>query len=460
METFLIRALQLILCFSMLIILHEGGHFFAARLFGVRVERFCLFFDPWFTLFKFKPKRGGTTYALGWLPLGGYVKISGMIDESLDTAQMKEPVKPWEFRAKPAWQRLVIMVAGVAVNFAAALVIYSMILYVWGETYTPVEKMTYGMKFNDTARRLGFRDGDILVGTDKAAFRSFDSSESVSEVYRALSEASQAKVLRGGREVTIRMPGSLNMLSLIREAPPFVQTLFPSEIDSVLPSSPAAKAGIAPGDRITAFCGRPVSTWNEINDEQERMRDELASAGHGDSLRLRRAEVAFVRAGSLAPDTASVTLTADCTLGVTYGSAVMSYPAVTRTFGFFESFPAGARRGAQTLGGYVDDLKYVFTKDGAQSVGSFGAIGSLFPAQWDWRRFWELTAFISIILAFMNILPVPALDGGHVMFLAYEAVARRKPSEKFMERTQMIGMGLLALLMLWAISNDIRNFLL
>lgn len=460
METFLIRALQLILCFSILIFLHEGGHFLAAKLFKVRVERFCLFFDPWFSIFKFRPKRSDTTYALGWLPLGGYVKIAGMIDESMDTEQMKAPVKPWEFRAKPAWQRLIIMVAGVVVNFIVALIIYSMVLYTWGETYTPIEKMSYGMKFNDTAKKLGFRDGDILLGTDKTKFTSFDSAESVSDVYRALSEANKATVLRDGKEITINMPGELNMLSMIKEVPPFVQTLQPSIVDSIMPGSPAAKAGIMAGDKIVSFRGRTISTWNEFNDEQGRMQDELATAGHADSMKVRKAMIAFIHAENTKPDTAIVTLTSDYKLGVLYGSAVMNYPTVTKTFGFFESFPAGITHGLQILKGYVDDLKYVFTKDGAQSVGSFGAIGSLFPVQWDWQRFWELTAFISIILAFMNILPIPALDGGHVMFLLYEVITRRKPSEKFMERTQLIGMGLLILLMLWAISNDVRNFLL
>ena len=322
METFLIRALQLILCFSILIFLHEGGHFLAAKLFKVRVERFCLFFDPWFSIFKFKPKRSDTTYALGWLPLGGYVKIAGMIDESMDTEQMKAPVKPWEFRAKPAWQRLIIMVAGVVVNFIVALIIYSMVLYTWGETYTPIEKMSYGMKFNDTAKKLGFRDGDILLGTDKTKFTSFDSAESVSDVYRALSEANKATVLRDGKEITINMPGELNMLSMIKEVPPFVQTLQPSIVDSIMPGSPAAKAGIMAGDKIVSFRGRTISTWNEFNDEQGRMQDELATAGHADSMKVRKAMIAFIHAGSTKPDTAVVTLTSDYKLGVLYGSAV------------------------------------------------------------------------------------------------------------------------------------------
>ena len=456
----MIRALQLILCFSILIFLHEGGHFLAAKLFKVRVEKFCLFFDPWFTPFKFKPKRSQTEYCLGWLPLGGYVKIAGMIDESMDTEQMKRPPQPWEFRTKPAWQRLIIMVAGVVVNFLLALFIYSMVLYVWGETYTPVENMKYGMAFNDDAHRLGFKDGDILIGTDQQKFRSFDSNESVGNVYRALSNSSEAYVLRNGKRETIKLPGDMNMLSMIKSVPPFVQTFIPSVIDSVAPGSPAAKAGIKAGDRITMFGTRSVASWNEINDSQSRIADALADATHADSVRLRKISVAVLHKGATAADTLSLTMTEDYKLGVTYGSVLADYKQTTTKFGFLESFPAGATHGIKVLRGYVDDMKYVFTKDGAKSVGSFGAIGSMFPAHWVWQRFWELTAFISIILAFMNILPIPALDGGHVLFLLYEMVTRRKPSEKFMTRAQIVGMTLLMLLMLFAISNDVRNFLL
>ncbi len=460
MESFLIRALQLILCFSILIFLHEGGHFLAAKLFKVRVEKFCLFFDPWFTLFKFKPKHSDTSYCLGWLPLGGYVKIAGMIDESMDTEQMKQPPQPWEFRTKPAWQRLIIMIAGVVVNFLLALVIYSMILFVWGEKYTPVENMTYGMAFNEQAHQLGFKDGDILWGTDTKKFQSFDSSESVSDAYRALSNSKEAYVLRNGKQETIKLPGEMNMLSMIKSVPPFVQMLIPSIVDSVLPNSPAAKAGIKAGDRIIAFGNRSVASWNEINDSQSRIVDALTTANHADSIALRNITLAVMHKNATAPDTLRLKMTADYKLGVTYGMVLKNYKQKTVKFGFFESIPAGVNHGLNVLKGYVDDMKYVFTKDGAKSVGSFGAIGSMFPDHWVWQRFWELTAFISIILAFMNILPIPALDGGHVFFLLYEIIARRKPSEKFLMRAQVVGMTLLILLMLFAISNDVRNFLL
>lgn len=458
MDVFLIRALQLILCFSLLVLLHEGGHFFFAKLFKVRVEKFCLFFDPWFTLFKFKPSKSDTTYSLGWLPLGGYVKISGMIDESMDTEQMKQPAQPWEFRSKPAWQRLLIMIGGVLVNFVVALFIYAMILFHWGETYVPLQQMEHGMKFNETAQALGFRDGDILVSTDRDKLVRFDSNEAIGHVYRSLSEAKSVTVLRQGKQVQIAMPGDMNMLTMIKEEPPFVNVLMPSVVDSVLPATPAAKAGINKGDRIVSLSGYKLSTWNEYNSVMSRMQDILATATPQDSARLRKTTVVVQRANSEALDTLAMTLTSDYRMGVLQANVFKTYPKVTNHYTFLEAIPAGINHGCEVLGGYVDDLKYLFTKDGAKSMGSFGTIGSLFPASWDWLRFWEMTAFISIILAFMNILPIPALDGGHVFFLLYEIVARRKPSDKFMERAQMFGMSLLMVLMLWAVLNDVIRF--
>lgn len=455
MEVFFIRALQLILCFSLLIILHEGGHFFFAKLFKVRVEKFCLFFDPWLTLFKFKPKKSDTTYAMGWLPLGGYVKIAGMIDESMDTEQMKQPVKPWEFRAKPAWQRLFIMVGGVLVNFITAFVIYAAVLFTWGETYVPVRNMTYGFKFSEQAKQIGFRDGDILLGADDKMFTRFDGN-----VYRDLSEAHSAKVLRQGKELTITMPGDLNMLEMVKQQPRFVDVLVPSKVDSVVPKSAAAQAGILPGDMIVGFNGKSFNTVNDFSIIRGSLDDVLVQVSHADSARLRQATLVVQRSATGQTDTVNVKLDADYMLGIAwYNPLQHDYKSVTRHFGLVESIPAGFTHGWDVLSGYVDDLKYLFTADGAKSVGSFGAIGSLFPTQWDWCRFWELTAFISLMLAFMNILPIPALDGGHVFFLLFEVITRRKPSDKFMERAQAVGMTLLLLLMAFAIFNDFRNFL-
>jgi len=457
MEVFLIRALQLILCFSILIICHEGGHFFFAKLFKVRVEKFCLFFDPWYSLKLFHFK--GTDYHIGWLPLGGYVKISGMVDESMDTEQLKQPVKPWEFRAKPAWQRLLIMVGGVLVNFLLALFIYAMILFKWGDTYIPVENMTDGFKFNETAQQLGFRDGDIPLRTDLGNFDRFDSSESIGNMYRQLSEARQVTVLRDGKETTFALPGDLNMLDMMKEVPPFATILQVAVIDSVSPGSPAGKAGLRPGDKIVAFNGKKMSTWNEYQDLRGRMDDVLATASHADSLRLRQVSLCVERAATAQTDTLTMQLDADYHMGIHWYSPMRRYASTTVTYGFWESFPAGCKHGWNVLSGYVSDLKYLFTADGAKSIGSFGAIGSLFPTIWNWERFWELTAFISLMLAFMNILPIPALDGGHVFFLLYEVITRRKPSDKFMERAQMAGMWFLFLLMGYAIFNDFWNFL-
>ncbi|MDY3732578.1 MAG: RIP metalloprotease RseP [Alloprevotella sp.] len=455
MEIFFIRALQLILCFMLLVVLHEGGHFLFAKIFKVRVEKFCLFFDPWFTLFKFKPKKSDTTYALGWLPLGGYVKISGMIDESMDTEQMKQPVKPWEFRAKPAWQRLFIMIGGVLVNFLTALAIYAMVLFTWGDTYVPLRNMTDGLKFNEMAQSVGFRDGDIPLRTDAVELERMDG-----DMFRAISEAHSVTVLRDGKEVTFSLPGDLSLLEMLKDEPRFAEVLMPSRIDSVTAGGVADKAGIRAGDELIGYNGQAFSTWNEYAVVRGSIADVLAQGNAADSLKMRQASLVVRRAETGMTDTLNVMLGKDYMLGIAWNLPTATrYESVTRTYGFFESFPAGAIHGWKVLTGYVDDLKYIFTAEGAKSVGSFGAIGSMFPAVWDWQRFWELTAFISLMLAFMNILPIPALDGGHVFFLLVEVIMRRKPSDKFMERAQTVGMTLLLLLMAFALFNDFRNFL-
>ena len=455
MEIFFIRALQLILCFMLLVVLHEGGHFLFAKIFKVRVEKFCLFFDPWFTLFKFKPKKSDTTYALGWLPLGGYVKISGMIDESMDTEQMKQPVKPWEFRAKPAWQRLFIMIGGVLVNFLTALAIYAMVLFTWGDTYTPLRNMTDGLKYNEMAQSVGFRDGDIPLRTDAVELERMDG-----DMFRAISEAHSVTVLRDGKEVTFALPGDLSLLEMLKDQPRFAEVLMPSRIDSVTAGGVADKAGIRAGDELIGYNGQAFSTWNEYAVMRGSIADVLAQGNAADSMKMRQAALVVRRAETGMTDTLNVMLGKDYKLGIAWNLPTATrYESVTRTYGFFESFPAGAVHGWKVLTGYVDDLKYVFTAEGAKSVGSFGAIGSMFPAVWDWQRFWELTAFISLMLAFMNILPIPALDGGHVFFLLVEVIMRRKPSDKFMERAQTVGMTLLLLLMAFALFNDFRNFL-
>lgn len=439
METFLIKALQLILSLSILVLVHEFGHFIFARIFKVRVEKFYLFFDPWFSLFKFKPKNSDTEYGLGWLPLGGYCKISGMIDESMDKEQMAQPPKPYEFRSKPAGQRLMIMIAGVVFNFLLALFIYSMILFTWGDTYLPLKNMQMGMYYSETFQNVGFRDGDILLKADDTELERFDS-----DCFRRVVEAKNVTVLRDGVETVIPIPDDM-MQRCMRDGKGFADPLrFPLVVRGVEGTdSPAALAGLQAGDSIVSIDGTAAPTFDDVSALLAKRKNQ-------------EIEVGFYRGGQ--PQ--SLTLTTDTAgrMGVRGMSPQDLYPTVTRKYGFFESFPAGIRLGVNTLKGYVNDMKYVFTKEGASSLGGFGTIGGLFPSVWDWRIFWERTAFLSIILAFMNILPIPALDGGHVMFLVYEVVARRKPSDKFLEYAQMAGMAILFALLIYANGNDLFRF--
>ena len=446
METFLIRALQLMMSLSLLVIIHEGGHFFFAKLFKVRVTKFYLFFDPWFSLFKFKPKNSETEYGMGWLPLGGYVQIAGMVDETQSSEDLNHPVEPWEFRAKPAWQRLLIMVGGVMMNFLLALFIYSMTLFTWGDQYVSLQDMTHGMEFNEHAEEIGFRDGDILLSADDQPLQRFNV-----DMLRAITEARVVKVNRGGQEVEIFMP-EVSLLDVAKDNPPFVEPLIPNVVDSVMPGRPFDAIGIQPGDVLLAINGKELSSYNAFIYQLDALRQDAEAEGK----KVADLNLVYSRAG--VRDT--VALQTDTLFMVGASSAALADYKVTKLeYGFFESFPAGIALGVNTLKGYVNDMKYVFTKEGAKSVGGFGTIGSIFPSVWDWHRFWEMTAFLSIILAFMNILPIPALDGGHVLFLLYEIIARRKPSDKFMEYAQMAGMILLFGLLIWANFNDVLRFL-
>ena len=465
MEVFLIKTLQLILCFAILILLHEGGHFLFSKLFGVRVKKFCLFFDPAINL-GFKRFSGtlklfswrGTDYHIGWLPLGGYVNIAGMIDESTSAADLEKDDTPKDqmFIYKPAWQRLLIMLGGVLVNFLLALVLYSMILFVWGTQYISIDKMDKGFAYSETAKSLGFRDGDIPLRTETKAFKTFDAN-----LFRDISEAHQVTVRRQGKEVAIALPGDLNLLEMLQDQPRFLEPLAPSLIDSVAPGGPAERAGIRGGDVLVGFQGIALTSWNEFNLEMGRIHDILAAKENltaADSAKLRSVTAVVRHAGATVNDTIALRLDNDFRLGIFMHNPLMDYPITKVQYGILECVPAGIAHGWDVLCGYVDDLKYIFTAEGAKSVGSFGTIGNLFPAQWDWLRFWELTAFISLMLAFMNILPIPALDGGHVFFLLVEVITRRKPSERFMEIAQTIGMWLLFALMAYAIFNDLLKF--
>ena len=446
METFLIRALQLMMSLSLLVIIHEGGHFFFAKLFKVRVTKFYLFFNPWFSLFKFKPKNSETEYGLGWLPLGGYVQIAGMVDETQSSEALDHPVQPWEFRAKPAWQRLLIMVGGVMMNFLLALFIYSMILFKWGDQYVALQDMTYGMEFNERAEKIGFRDGDILLSADDQPLQRFDV-----DMLRAITEAHVVKVRREGQEVEVYMP-EISLLDVAKDVPAFVEPLLPNIVDSVVPGRPFAEAGIQSGDVLLAVNETPLSSYNAFVGKLAMLREKAEVEGN----KTANFTLVYSRAG--VQDTIAVQTDTLFMVGAT-SKALADYKVTKLEYGFFESFPAGIALGVNTLKGYVNDMKYVFTKEGAKSVGGFGTIGSIFPSVWDWHRFWEMTAFLSIILAFMNILPIPALDGGHVLFLLYEIIARRKPSDKFMERAQMAGMILLFALLIYANFNDVIRFL-
>lgn len=448
METALIKTLQVLLSLSILIILHEGGHFLFAKLFKVRVEKFYLFFDAWnFSLFKWPRKKKNeeqTEYGIGWLPLGGYVKISGMIDESMDKEQMKQPAKPWEFRSKPAWQRLLIMLGGVIVNFILAFFIYSMVLFTWGRSYVKPTDMTYGLKFNETAKNDGFRDGDIIVSTDGNNIESWSST-----VLRNIANAKKATVLRSGSEVSIELPGDMNLIEMLKQEPTYAAPLIPMCIDSILPDSPAMQAGINKGDAITSINGNQIKDFNDFSFQLLVLQDVLTEEStHEDSLRQRTVTLCVNGTKNI-----STILTSDFKFGII--NKMPEYKTTIKEYSFFEAIPAGIVYGCETLKGYVGDLKYVFTKEGSREVGGFIAIGNIFPEVWDWHSFWMLTAMLSIILGFMNVLPIPALDGGHALFTLYEIITGRKPSDKFLEYAQYAGMFILLGLLLWANGNDI-----
>ena len=456
METFLIKALQLILAFAILVIIHEFGHYIFSRIFGVRVEKFYLFFNPWFTLFKYKPKQKGdlkdenrratwrdTEYGIGWLPLGGYVKIAGMIDESMDKEQMKQPMKTWEFRAKPAYQRLLIMTAGVIFNFILAIIIYAGIAFHWGEEYIPFRNATFGMEFNDTAHRAGFQDGDIpLLADDKEI-------NNPSDDMMKIIQASNVTVLRNNKDtVNITIPGGL-MKDMVKDDPKgeksmFMTYIMPIKIESAEKGMGAAEAGLLPGDQIVGANGKNAVSFTKFT--------EILSNNKGKTI-----PIDYVRNGS--KNRVNVQISENGKLGIMLTPIDKIYDVKYVKYSFFESIPRGIELGVDKLSGYVSSMKLIFTKEGAQSIGGFGAIGSVFPDKWDWLSFWNITAFLSVILAFMNILPIPALDGGHVMFLLYEIITRRQPNEKFLEYAQMVGMAFLILLLLYANGNDIYRFI-
>ena len=431
---FLIKALQLILSLSILVILHEFGHFAFAKLFNTRVEKFYLFFDPWFSLFKFK--KGETEYGIGWLPLGGYVKISGMIDESMDKEAMKEEPKPYEFRSKPSYQRLLIMIGGVLVNFLLAIVIFWMMLFYWGESYVPVKDAKFGLSYAPIAQEIGLKDGDIVtkVGSRDVIVPS-DIARDI-----LLENATTIAVKRGDSTFVLPIPADFANKIVANRVRNFADYRLPCVFDSIVANSNASKAKLLKGDSLLAINGEAASYYNQLVEKLG------ANSGKQVMMSVLRGKDTL----QLSCDVSSAGK-----IGVTNKYQINQFPIEVKKYGFFEALPAGIDQGFTTLSNYVKQFKYVFTKDGAKQVGGFGAMGNLFPALWDWHSFWSLTAFFSIALAFMNILPIPALDGGHVLFLLYEMVTRRQPSEKFLEYSSYVGFVLLIGLILFANGNDL-----
>jgi regulator of sigma E protease len=436
-EEILIKAAQLILSLSILVVLHELGHFIPAKLFKTRVEKFYLFFDPWFSILKFK--KGDTEYGLGWLPLGGYVKISGMIDESMDKEQMALPPKPWEFRSKPAWQRLIIMIGGVTVNILLAFFIYAMLLWHYGETHLPNANVKYGIEVDSLGRSIGLQSGDKMVALDNKPVKYFD--EIVPDII--LDEIKTIQVDRNGQVVNVAIPEGF-VRTLIKRKASFLDARRPFVIDSILPNSAAQKASLHKGDTMISVNGVPTLFMADFTKEVRKHKNE-------------NVELAVLRG----KDTLNIkaTLSDEGTLGIVGKEVLELY---TRHYTFFESLPAGFHKGVQKLQEYISQLRLIFVSKevkASESVGGFASIAKLFPAAWDWVAFWNLTAFLSIILAFMNILPIPALDGGHVLFLIYEIVTGRKPSEKFLEYAQVVGMVLVLALLLFANGLDVWRWL-
>jgi len=463
MNIILIKALQLLCCLSLLVVLHEGGHFMFSKLFKVRVEKFYMFFNPKFHLFSTRDKwftrlfpyfkDNETEYGIGWIPLGGYVKIAGMIDESMDKEQMKQPAQPDEFRSQSVIKRFFIMVGGVLMNLITALVIYSAIMFTWGRDLIPMERIPGGFVYNTAAHEAGFRNGDIPVAINGQEVKYFKA-----DIIRPLSEAKTVTVLRDGHQVVLDMPESLpDMLEMSEMNPPFLTPFVACEVDSVLPGTPAMEVGLEKGSRILAIDQVDITCWAQFDSIMQRKNDVLASGcSREDSLALRQMDIAFLKGA----DTISATmqLNEKYMLGITRSNLLNYMKPEHLEYSLFSSIPAGIKYGWDKTVSYVHDLKYVFTPKGAKSVGSFITIGSIFPDTWDWAAFWNLTALISIMLAVMNILPIPGLDGGHIFFLLIEAITRRPPSEKVMTIAEYIGMGILILLMIWAFGNDLMRF--
>ena len=440
MEQVLIKAAQLILSLSILVILHEFGHFAFARLFKTRVEKFYLFFDPWFSLFKIK--RGETEYGVGWLPLGGYVKISGMIDESMDKEAMKLPPQSWEFRSKNAYQRLLIMIGGVLMNFLFAFIIYIGILYVWGTQYLPTENVVHGIEVDETGEQIGLKNGDKILTVDGQYIENFQ--KIIPTVI--LDNAKTIQVERDGKKVDIEISDEDLALLIKSERAISPRTFFKIKVRKVAKDTPAEKSGLLKND---VFVG--------VNGQQFEFYDQFTS--YLRAYKEQEVKLDILRNGQ--PIQLAVNVLEDGTIGfypMLLEGASDFLKLKTIRYGFLESIPAGIKRGMDTIKDYLKQFKLVVFSPKTkayESLGGFIAIGNIFPGAWDWYSFWTMTAFLSIILAVMNLLPIPALDGGHVTFLLFEIVSGRKPGDKFLEYAQITGMFILLALVLYANANDI-----
>jgi len=435
----LIKAGQFIVSLSVIILLHEMGHFLPAKWFKCRVEKFMLFFDAGFTLFK--KKIGETVYGLGWLPLGGYVKISGMIDESMDKEAMKLPPQPWEFRSKPAWQRLVIMIGGVTMNAILAFVLFAVILQVWGDTYLPPQNVPYGIYADSLGQKLGLRDGDLIMALDGKPVK--NEGKVVVDIYTH--EVKNLQVQRDGQMIDIPVPREFMGLLSHSHMEGFIELRIPAIVDSVDASMAVISGGeLKKGDRVISVAGQATPFYNDFADVKTKHKNETVDLGllrGKDSVHVQAHLDSAGRVG-FAPD-------ADYEHFMTF---------VTHKYGFFESFPAGARKSVEVMNDYISNLRILFTNKNVKTqdnLGSVISIGSVYSAQWDWERLWSLTAFLSVILGFMNILPIPALDGGHILFLLVEMITGRKPGDKFLEYAQIAGMILLLGLMAYALGLDV-----
>lgn len=430
-----VKAGQFILSFSILVILHELGHFIPARLFKCRVEKFYLFFNPWFSLWK--KKKGETEYGIGWVPFGGFVKIAGMIDESMDKEQMKLPPEPWEFRSKPAWQRLIIMIGGVVVNIILAIVIFIGITWVWGEENLPVKNMKYGVYTDSLAKSMGIQDGDNVVAIDGKTIENFGTLES--DI--VLKEAKKLQVVRDGQTIDLPIPdGFIKKIVKSKKFGGMIFPRYPAIVDSVTKAAKFYEGRLQKGDRLIGVNGHQFNYLNEFAKLKPQFMDSVVTL-----TVLRGADTTHVRFLINSKAVSFVFAQAGDLLGT-----------VTKNYSLLESVPIGFTRCWETLGRYVTGLKQLFTGKVAasDSLGSVISIGNTFPGVWDWERFWTLTGIFSIILAFMNILPIPALDGGHALFTIFEMVTGRKPGDKFMEYAQMTGMVLLLGLMAYALGLD------